>query len=128
MDGVLLLNLRLAGGHHSQSDGIEHVLVKCFFPGPVLGEIDFEFRKFGDDDGSHLVFAGPAMAANKLLYRTGGKAHHFESFSSADSFDFISENIEESDIAVQWRKRFFQTPAHRVSIVYQSSELLSALP
>ena len=94
MNWVSLLGLKLAGGHHSQSDGIEHVLVKCLFPGPVLGQIDFEFREFGNHDGSDLVFAGPAMAANEFLHRTGSEAHHRESFSPADGFDFIAEDIE----------------------------------
>ena len=103
-----MLSLRLAGGHHPQSDGIKHVLMKCLFPGPVLGEIDFEFRELGNHDSSDLVFAGPAMAANELLYRTGGEAHHPESFSPADGFDFISKNIEESHIAVLGEECFFK--------------------
>lgn len=108
IDGVSLLSLELAGGHHAQSDGIEHVLVKCLFPGPVLGKIDFEFRKLGNHDGSHLVFASPAMAANEFLHCAGGKAHYPESFSSADSFDFITENIEESRIPVSGEEGFFE--------------------
>ena len=108
MDLVSLLSLRLAGGHHSQSDGIEHVLVEDLFPGPVLGEIDFEFRELGNHDGSDLEFAGPAMAADELLHCTGGEAHHPESFSSTNSFDFISKNIEESHIAVLGEECFFK--------------------
>ncbi len=118
MDEVTLPSLRLADGHHSQSDGIKHVLMKCLFPGPVLGEIDFEFREFGNHDGSDLVFAGPAMAANELLHRTGGEAHYLESFSSPNSFDFIAEDIKQSDVPVPGEESFFKYQHIGLQIVY----------
>ena len=91
-----------------------------------MGEVDFEFREFGDDDSGDLKFAGPAIAAGEFLERAWGQRDDLEPFSPCDGSDFIGEDIQESRTAIIGEEGLFDRQHTRLQIIDEPQYDLSS--
>lgn len=101
---------------HSQRDSVKHVLVEFLFPGPVLGEEDFELRVFGNHYLGHLHLGSPAVPGDVFFHGTGSKALKMDPFSSGNGSHFINEDPEKGSAAVLGEESFLANEDFRFEI------------
>jgi hypothetical protein len=112
--------------HHPQRHRIEHILVVLFFPSPILGKIDLKLRVLGDDYPCHLLFARPAVSADKLFDRARGIAYHLKSFPSSDGPYHVDKDIQKGSVPVVEEEGFFKHQNIGFKVLYQSEDYPSS--